>query len=125
MLKHEFEERIGKQVTDEEFRKAEIVYMDDSNTDKDTFCKMWKGLNEVAREYMLRMALQSSERRLKIEHKDKVLLDIAVMAECADENGIRKEIRNELDIVKVVRYLTGAGLTIRREDIERLLHKAE
>lgn len=41
MLQKEFEERVGKQVTPAEYKKIEELYMA-CDTDKDTFCELWK-----------------------------------------------------------------------------------
>ena len=40
MLQHEFEERVGFQVPEEEFNKINAMYLDaGQNIDKDVFCK--------------------------------------------------------------------------------------
>lgn len=42
MLKNEFEERIGRSVSQEEYDNANCMYMAAGDIDKDTFCREWK-----------------------------------------------------------------------------------
>lgn len=57
MLQKEFEERIGRSVTEQEYVEANAMYMAAGDIDKDTFCREWlkigssalvKGLFETA-----------------------------------------------------------------------------
>lgn len=41
MLQHEFEERIGRSVTEQEYVEANAMYMAASDMDKDEFCREW------------------------------------------------------------------------------------
>lgn len=57
MLQKEFEDRIGRSVTEQEYVEANAMYMAAGDIDKDTFCREWlnigssvlvKGLFETA-----------------------------------------------------------------------------
>lgn len=90
MLKHEFEERIGRSVSDEEYVEANAVYMTAGDIDKDDFCREWQqfgqsklvqGLFETA--YRLNQAHQ--EDTLIINETREMLSDAAdAMLEVAD-----------------------------------------
>ena len=41
MLQKEFEERIGRSVTKQEYVEANAMYMSAGDIDKDTFCREW------------------------------------------------------------------------------------
>ena len=41
MLKHEFEELIGAKLTDEEYARAEMMYMNAGDIDKKYFARLW------------------------------------------------------------------------------------
>lgn len=45
MLQQEFEQRVGIQVSFEEYKSIEVVYME-SDLDKGDFCKMWVAMNK-------------------------------------------------------------------------------
>lgn len=42
MTKQEFEERIGRPVTDDEYAQADAIYLAAGDMDKDTFCELYK-----------------------------------------------------------------------------------
>ena len=83
MLQKEFEERIGRSVTQEEFVEANAMYMAAGDgMDKDVFCREWraigdhplvKGLFETA--YNLNQALQ--EHKLMLNECREMLSDAA------------------------------------------------
>ncbi|MBQ4392072.1 MAG: hypothetical protein II826_03045 [Prevotella sp.] len=83
MLQKEFEERIGRSVTQEEYVEANAMYMAaGDNMDKDVFCREWKqigesplvkGLFETA--YNLNQALQ--EQKLMLGECQEMLSDAA------------------------------------------------
>lgn len=91
MLKHEFEERIGRKVTDAEYVEANAVYMTAGDIDKDDFCREWlqfgqsklvQGLFQTA--YRMNQAHQ--EDGLIIKETREMLSDAAdVMIEQAEE----------------------------------------
>lgn len=75
MLQKEFEERIGRSVTEQEYLEANAMYMVAGDIDKDTFCREWlkigssalvKGLFETA--YQKRKKVQE----LELLHKETV-----------------------------------------------------
>ena len=82
MLQKEFEERIGRSVSEEEFIEANAMYMAAGDIDKDVFCREWKqigesplvkGLFETA--YNLNQALQ--EHKLMLNECREMLSDAA------------------------------------------------
>lgn len=91
MLQKEFEERIGRSVTQEEYVEANAMYMAaGGGMDKDVFCREWKkiggsplvkGLFETA--YKLNIALIEDRLRLK-ETKELVSEAADAMLEIAD-----------------------------------------
>lgn len=90
MLQKEFEERIGRKVTESEYVEANAVYMTAGDIDKDEFCKEWmqfgqsklvQGLFETA--YRMNQAHQ--EDTLIINETREMLSDAAdAMLEIAD-----------------------------------------
>lgn len=46
MLQHEFEDRIGREVSRKEYIKANALYMSAGNIDKDDFCKEWDKIKD-------------------------------------------------------------------------------
>ena len=90
MLQKEFEERIGRSVSEEEFIEANAIYMAAGDIDKDVFCREWnqiggsalvKGLFETA--YRMNQAHQ--EDTLIINETREMLSDAAdAMLEIAD-----------------------------------------
>ena len=84
MLKKEFEERVGRSVSEEEFVEINAMYMSAGDIDKDTFCREWKrigesellkGLFETA--YNLNQSLQ--EHKLQLKEADEIRSDAADM----------------------------------------------
>ena len=82
MLQKEFEERIGRSVSEQEFVEANAMYMAAGDIDKVTFCREWKqigesplvkGLFETA--YNLNQALQ--EHKLMLNECREMLSDAA------------------------------------------------
>lgn len=90
MLKKEFEERIGRSVSEEEYVEANAMYMAAGDIDKDEFCREWKrigespllkGLFDTA--YNLNQAMQ--EHKLMLNETREMLSDAAdAMLEVAD-----------------------------------------
>ena len=82
MLQKEFEERIGRSVSEQEYVEANAMYMAAGDIDKDTFCREWKqigesplvrGLFDTA--YNLNQALQ--EHKLMVNECREMLSDAA------------------------------------------------
>ena len=124
MLQKEFEERIGRKVTDAEYVEANAVYMAAGDSmDKDLFCREWevvggsplvKGLYETA--YKLNNAL--TEERLQLKEMKELVSEAGdAMLEIAD--GL---LGGETDERKAS---DAAGLTIREVLAAGMLrHKA-
>lgn len=82
MLKQEFEERIGRSVTEQEYVDANAMYMAAGDIDKDVFCREWKkvcmsplvqGLFDTA--YRLNKALQG--QKLETKEAQEMISDAA------------------------------------------------
>lgn len=77
MLRSEFEERTGLKVTADEYNEIDIAYMA-STLEKDDFCKMWKTMNDVARQQMVYMAkelnhqIEANSSVLKRQKEDRI-----------------------------------------------------
>lgn len=90
MLQKEFEERIGRSVSEEEFIEANAMYMAAGDIDKDLFCREWKQIGEsplvkglYETSYNLNQALQ--EHKLMLNETQEMLSDAAdAMLEIAD-----------------------------------------
>lgn len=91
MLKNEFEERIGRSVSEEEYVEANAMYMAAGDgMDKDVFCREWKAIGEsplvkglFGTAYSLNQALQ--EQKLILNETREVVSDAAdAMLEICD-----------------------------------------
>lgn len=122
MLQKEFEERIGRSVTHEEYVEANAMYMAAGDgMDKDTFCREWlkigesalvKGLYNTA--YNLNKALQ--EQQLMTKECQGKLSDAAdAMLEIADANlGCTTEEWTAQELTKKALWLVGQKEVTRR-----------
>lgn len=106
MTRNEFETRTGVQVTDTEFWAINEVY-NNSNVDKDEFCRLWKKMNPV------RVATANAERTAeekRIQEMEKAM-DI-VTRSCSfdfDADGmltLRKRDINFLESIGIDMYDT-------------------
>lgn len=82
MLQKEFEERIGRSVSEEEFIEVNAMYMAAGEIDKDVFCREWKQIGEsplvkglFETSYNLNQALQ--EHKLMLNETQEMLSDAA------------------------------------------------
>ena len=48
MLKHEFEDRIGRKVSDAEYEEANAMYETSGEMDKDAFCREWRKIGNYS-----------------------------------------------------------------------------
>lgn len=89
MLQREFEERVGFQVSEEDFNKINMMYLDaGENIDKDTFCKDYK------------------------KHRDSILLKIFYTQNC----NLREELD---DYFEIVEFLIGKSRAYDDTDFRR------
>ena len=72
MLQKEFEDRIGRSVTEQEYLEANAMYENAGDIDKDTFCREWLKIGSSAlvkclaeKTYQQHKALQETELLLK------------------------------------------------------------
>lgn len=118
MNKQEFESRIGRQVTNEEFEKAERVYMAAVNIDKDTFCEEWE-----------RNKLGESEVIADLEQINKNLNDanswnirvrnelVAIIANDEVSEGVAKKMADLIGMHDWILAELAAGTELRFEEI--------
>ena len=122
MLQKEFEERIGRSVTQEEYVEANAVYMTAGDgMDKDTFCQEWMEFGQsklvqglFATAYNLNKALQ--EQQLMTNECQEMLSDAAdAMLEIADANlGCTTEEWTAQELTKKALWLVGQKEVTRR-----------
>lgn len=72
MLKHEFEELIGAKLTDEEYARVEMMYMNAGDIDKKYFARLWlqTGKNPLTR-ILAEQAEESRQKTAKLEQRVK------------------------------------------------------
>ena len=92
MLQKEFEERIGRSVTEQEYLEANAMYENAGDMDKDEFCREWLKIGScrlvkclAEKTYQLGKAL--SEQKLLHQEATEIISD-AVDAILATEQGI-------------------------------------
>ena len=96
MLKEEFEELVGRKVTDAEYVNADAVYME-LYDDKRMFCRDWEDLEKVRG---LLCDVLSEMQRLRKDLKDcKAQMEEAGMRLLAAQNDIQVNTVSEIDVV--------------------------
>ena len=92
MLQKEFEERIGRSVTEQEYLEANAMYENAGDMDKDEFCREWLKIGNsrlvkclAEKTYQQHKALQEKELLLK---ESKEILSDAADAMLEIEQGI-------------------------------------
>lgn len=120
MLKNEFEERIGRKVTDEEFVNANAMYMAAGDgTDKDVFCSEWKRIGESPLvKGLFETACRNGKRVQELEEVNEEQLDIIsdaadAMLSVSKMQGITAPIREALESKAV--WLVGMREVIKRK----------
>lgn len=130
MLQKEFEERIGRPVTEQEYVEANAVYMTAGEIDKDTFCREWvkiggsalvKGLFEAA----YRKGRRAEE--LELLHREAVgivsdaadamleILDLVIEVRDKSEGEYSAIDAIGVKLDKKIAWLIGRGETIKRK----------
>lgn len=118
MLQKEFEDRIGRNVTTEEYVEANAVYMMAGELNKDEFCREWLKIGSsklvqclFEKAHSLDQALQ--EQKLMVKECQEMISDAAdAMLEIGDTIGPTKE-REELD--KKAVWLVGRKEVVKRK----------
>ena len=75
MLQKEFEDRIGRSVTEQEYVEANAMYMAAGDIDKDTFCREWLKIgNSALVKGLFETAYQKGKKvqELELLHKEAV-----------------------------------------------------
>ena len=122
MLQKEFEERIGRSVTQEEYVEANAMYMmAGDEMDKDVFCREWQkiggsrlvqGLFETA--HRLNQELQ--EQKLMLHECQEMLSDAAdAMLEVEENLHIYSDERTAEELEKKALWLVGQKDVTRRK----------
>lgn len=108
MTKQEFEERIGRTVTDEEYAQADAAYLAAGDMDKDTFCELYKS-EEGLHHLVAILADRVRTMEANVDALRKRMKEIGMMYvkehQCADEGdkiaaallGRREYIRVKLE----------------------------
>ena len=113
MLQKEFENRIGRKVSESEYVEANAMYMlAGDDMDKDTFCREWKKIGNSA----LVKGLYETAYRLDKVHKDcmSIISETAdALLSISDMEGTTCPIREELE--HKAHYLVGIREVIKRK----------
>ena len=118
MLQKEFEDRIGRKVTTEEYVEANAVYMMAGELNKDEFCREWLKIGSsklvqclFEKAHSLDQDLQ--EQKLMVNECQEMISDAAdAMLEIGDTIGPTK-VREELD--KKAVWLVGRKEVVKRK----------
>ena len=120
MLKNEFEERIGRKVTDEEFVNANAMYMAAGDgTDKDVFCREWKRIGESPLvKGLFETACCNGKRVQELEEVSREQLGIIsdaadAMLSVSDMQGVTAPVREKLE--EHATFLVGRCAVIKRK----------
>ena len=125
MLQHEFEDRIGREVSREEYVKANALYMS-TNLDKDEFCKEWdtikdsKVVDEVGRDLHNKEMLLGEISRT-CQNSAALLLDYIHENLDINDPRIVTAARNITSFRDVVRYRLENGYELDKEDTDFLI----
>ena len=125
MLQHEFEDRIGREVSREEYVKANALYMS-TNLDKDEFCKEWdtikdsKVVDEVGRDLHNKEMLLGEISRT-CQNSAALLLDYIHENLDINDPRIVTAARNITSFRDVVRYRLENGYELDKEDTDLLI----
>ena len=92
MLQKEFEERIGRSVTEQEYLEANAMYENAGDIDKDTFCREWLKIGSSALvKGLFETAYQKSKKVQELELLHKEAMEI-----CSDAADAMLEIEQGL-----------------------------
>lgn len=122
MLQHEFEDRIGREVSREEYVKANALYMS-TNLDKDEFCKEWDTIKDskIFDGDLSYYKKSLDDLRIICQNSAALLLDY--IHENLDINDPRlvTAARNITSFRDVVRYRLENGYELDKEDTDFLI----
>lgn len=126
MLQHEFEDRIGREVSREEYVKANALYMSAGNINKDDFCKEWDKIKDskVLKIFDCDLSYYKKsldDLRIACLHSAALLLDY--LHENLDINDPRivTAARNITSFREVARYRLENGYELDKEDTDLLI----
>ena len=128
MLRSEFEERTGLKVTTDEYNEIDIAYMA-STLEKDDFCKMWKTMNDVARQQMIYMAKELNYQTkarievLKRQKEDRIKMGefLADEAQKYSSEDARTIAINELGFKAYIAYKVSKGYAMWDIDLKDIV----
>ena len=102
MLQKEFEDRIGRSVTEQEYLEANAMYENAGDIDKDTFCREWLKIGSSALvKGLFETAYQKSKKVQELELLHKEAMEI-----CSDAADAMLEIEQGLLNGKTVEHTT-------------------
>ena len=104
MLKHEFENLIGREATDEEYTKANGLYMS-TMLDKSDFCKEWESLKEsmVVKDLIAQNDFYKKkmyEAKIAKDEAAKQILEFMKNGQTGDLDAILGQLMDRKDIVR-------------------------
>lgn len=111
MLKTEFDERLGRTSTGEEYEVANLVYLD-VNIDKDQFVKEWKEIENVLLVKALIRNLGIWEKSFHEERKKRLKLVEVIL----DEKRIAVE---QIETIEKQRFLAFEQLNLLNESTKK------
>ncbi len=122
MTQKEFEERIGREVSLEEYAKADAVYLA-SDLDKDMFCEQYKKYNC---DLLHELAYKATEyRKLYQEASDyesnsirAIGVSIADLADKIDNDEVRKEARHILGNSEYIKLCIERNYRLTQPDLD-------
>lgn len=130
MLQKEFEERIGRSVTEQEYVEANAMYMAAGDIDKDTFCREWLKIGSSALvKGLFETAYQKGKKvqELELLHKEAVeicsdaadamleILDLVIEVRDKSEGEYCAMDAIGVKLDKKIAWLIGRGETIKRK----------
>ena len=115
MLQKEFEERIGRKVTESEYVEANAVYMTAGDIDKDEFCKEWMQFGQSK----LVQGLFETAYRMNQAHQEDALIINETREMLSDAADAMLEIADGLLVGKTAEHETPGGYAV-----EELTRKA-
>ena len=102
MLQKEFEDRIGRSVTEQEYVEANAMYMAAGDIDKDTFCREWLKIGSSALvKGLFETAYQKGKKVQELELLHKEAVEI-----CSDAADAMLEIEQGILNGKTVEHTT-------------------
>ena len=125
MLHHEFEALIGRKATDEEYTRANGIYMN-INMTKEKFCEEWEAVKDSKILKELRQC--QADWKMISEHKTTLMKSAghAILGNINDY-GFKQDLENAaanlLDRKEIVTYRLKNGFELTKDDTDYILNR--